>query len=75
MLNRQELEEQGWSQASVTGGQHLARTVEMYHETGFETYMEEIDPAECGGCVQCYREGGETAYRVYTRPKDRLLNG
>ena len=59
----------GWTLGSITGGQHLERTVEMYKELGFEVYLEEVKPEECGGCTMCYQEEGETIYRIYTRPK------
>ena len=70
---KDDLEKQGWTPASVTGGQHLHRTVEMYEELGFETHLEEISPEECGGCTECYKSDGETIYQVYTRPKARQL--
>lgn len=55
----------------ITGGQHLTRAVEMYQELGFDTYLEEINPEEYDGCTECYKSGGETIYRLYTRSKDR----
>jgi len=60
----------GWTQTSLSGGDHLKRMVEMYEELGFEVYLEEVSPQECEGCTVCYVEGNETIYRVYTRPKD-----
>ena len=54
----------------MTAGQHLKRTLEMYQELGFETYLEEIDPEDYDGCTECFRSGGETIYRLYTRTKD-----
>lgn len=72
MPTKDELEKEGWRAASITGGQHLRRTLEMYQELGFETYLEEIDSKECGGCTECYKAGDETIYRVYTRMRDEL---
>lgn len=63
---------EGWTEASISGGSHLKRMVEMYQELGFEVYLEEVDPRECEGCTVCYEVGNETMYRVYTRPKDRV---
>ena len=65
---KEELQIEGWTQASLTGGQHLQRTVEMYKELGFEIYLEEVDPGDCGQCVVCYESGNETMYRIYTKP-------
>ena len=64
---KQELEIEGWKLASVTGGDHLNRTLEMYQELGMEIYLEEVKPEECGGCTECYESGNETMYRIYTR--------
>lgn len=66
--SRQELERQGWKQASVTGGDHLQRTLQMYQELGFEVHLEELNPKDCGHCAICYESGNEKMYRVYTRP-------
>jgi len=70
MSTRDELEKQGWRAATVTGGEHLRRALEMYREVGLETYLEEITPEECGGCTECYKSAGETIYRIYTRAGD-----
>ena len=75
MPSQEELEKQGWAPASVTGGEHLRRVLEMYQELGFETHLEEINPEECSECTECYKSGGETIYRVYTRPRDSQLGG
>jgi len=67
---KEQLERDGWRPASITGGQHLRRVVQMYEELGFETHLEEMTPEECGGCTECYRSAGETIYQVYTRAAD-----
>lgn len=67
---KDDLEKAGWKAASITGGQHLRRTLEMYEELGMEVHLEEIDPNECGGCTECYKDGNETIYRIYTRHKE-----
>jgi len=69
-MGREEKVKNGWTEASISGGSHLNRMVEMYQELGFEVYLEELDPRECEGCTACYEAGNETMYRVYTRPKD-----
>jgi multimeric flavodoxin WrbA len=69
-MNGGERVKEGWTEASISGGSHLKRMLEMYEELGFEVYLEEIDPKECDGCTVCYQEGGETMYRVYTRTKE-----
>jgi hypothetical protein len=61
------LESEGWEVASTSGGAHLKRTLEMYHELGFETYLEEVKPEECNDCTACFGTGDEIAYRIYTR--------
>ena len=63
---KEELEREGWKESSLSGGQHLERTVEMYKELGFEVYLEEVDPGDCGQCTTCYESGNEKIYRVYT---------
>jgi hypothetical protein len=64
---RQQLEAEGWKVASVTGGDHLKRTLEMYQELGIEIYLEEVKPEECGSCTGCFTTGSETIYRIYTK--------
>ena len=66
---RQELEKEGWKLASTTSGAHLRRILEMYQELGFDVYLEEVTPEECGGCTICYVAGNETITRIYTRRK------
>jgi len=66
---RQELEKEGWELASTTSGAHLRRILEMYQELGFDVYLEEIMPEECGGCTICYVADNETITRIYTRRK------
>jgi multimeric flavodoxin WrbA len=69
MPTKDELEKEGWKVASITGGEHLRRTLEMYEELGVETYLQEITPEECGGCTECYK-AGETIHRIYTKAGD-----
>jgi multimeric flavodoxin WrbA len=64
---RQQLETEGWKVASVTGGDHLKRTLEMCQELGIEVYLEEVKPEECGGCTECFATGSETIYKIYTK--------
>ena len=68
--SRLEIEKQGWRQASITGGEHLRRTLEMYKELDIEVYVEEVRPEECGGCIECYQAGKEKIFRIYTRTKN-----
>ncbi len=68
-MNEEEIKKGGWTQASISGGAHLERMVEMYKEMGFEVYLKELKPEECGQCTTCFEAAGETIYRVYTRPK------
>ena len=65
------LERDGWRVASITGGQHLKRVLEMYDELGVEVLLEEIDPQECADCTECYKADNESMYRVYTKPNDQ----
>lgn len=66
---KQQLETEGWKLASVTGGAHLERTLQMYQELGIEVYLEEVKPEECTGYTECYTAANEAIYRIYTRPK------
>ena len=75
MPTKEVLEKEGWRVASITGGEHLRRTLEMYEELGIETYLEEISPEECGPCTECYKSGDETIYRIYTRTEDEKAPG
>ena len=67
---KQEMEREGWRVASVTGGDHLNRTLEMYQELGMEIRLEEVKPEEYGDCAECYKSGDEAIYRIYTKSKD-----
>ncbi len=64
---KQELEKEGWRLASITAGDHLKRTLEMYRELGIEVYLEAAKPEDCGGCTECFTSVNETIYRVYTK--------
>ncbi len=66
---KEQLQREGWKAASVTGGDHLRRALDMYHELGIEVYLEEVKPEECEGCTECYKASNETIYRIYTRAK------
>ena len=66
---KEQLENEGWKTASVSGGDHLKRALDMYHELGIEIYLEEVKPEECEGCTECYQASNETIYRIYTRGK------
>ena len=65
--SKHELESEGWTVASISGGDHLKRILEMYHELGFETYLEEVKPEECNTCTACFSTNGEIVYRIYTK--------
>ena len=65
--SKEQLEKEGWTQATLTGGKHLERTLEMYMELGIEVYLEEVDPGQCGQCTSCYENGVEKMFRIYTR--------
>ena len=69
-MERAKPEGEGWKLSSTTSGEHLKRTLEMYHELGFDVYTEEVTPEECGGCTECYVAGDEPIYRIYTRAND-----
>jgi hypothetical protein len=64
---KQQLEAEGWKLASVTGGDHLKRTLEMYQELEIEVHLEEVKPEECKGCTDCFTATNETIYRIYTK--------
>jgi hypothetical protein len=70
-MDKGRMEREGWKLACTTSGEHLKRTLEMYHELGFDIYTEEVTPEECGECTLCYVTGGETIYRIYSRAKDQ----
>ncbi|MCX8125698.1 MAG: hypothetical protein N3E40_00945 [Dehalococcoidia bacterium] len=59
---------EGWELASISGGDHLVRIVEMYREMGFEVYVEEVRAEECPECNQCFKNGGPV-FRVFKRRK------
>jgi hypothetical protein len=64
---KEELEIEGWKLASVTGGEHLKRTLEMYQELEIEVYIEEFKPEECESCTTCFTDNNEAIYRIYTK--------
>jgi hypothetical protein len=72
-MNREGVQKGRWALASISGGAHLERTVEMYKELGLDVYSEEIDPGECRECRVCYEAGNEAMYRIYTRAKDEEI--
>ena len=72
-MSRGEMPEGQWILASISGGAHLERTVEMYKELGLDVYLEEVDPGECRECRVCYEAGNEAMYRIYTRAKDEEI--
>jgi hypothetical protein len=65
----EELQAEGWQLATVTGGVHLKRIVNMYKELNIPTYLFQVDPHQCGECIRCFVTCGETAYRVYFKPQ------
>ena len=67
LKSKEQLEKEGWTQASLSGGKHLERTLEMYKELGVEVYLEEINPTHCRECISCYEDGLAKMYRLYTR--------
>jgi hypothetical protein len=62
-----EVEEGGWREALVSGGDHLARALGEYGELGFECLLEELDTEAAEGCTECFKSGGERLYRLYIR--------
>ena len=66
-MDKEKMEREGWKLASTTSGTHLKRNLEMYEELGFEVYLEEVTPEECGECTICYVGGNETITRIYTK--------
>ncbi len=71
MLTESELGREGWVLATITGGQHLKRILEMYEELGLDIHLEETSPGECAGCTECYQANGEPIYRIYTKRRSR----
>ncbi len=69
---KREWTESDWKQAGLSSGAHLGRIVEMYQELGFEVHLEQVNPEECMECTVCYRDAGETIYRIYVRPKQEI---
>ena len=67
MKSKTELEREGWQEASISGGAHLKRTVAMYEELGFDVYLEEAKPEDCGGCTVCFGPDKDIMYKIYTR--------
>ncbi|HIE16924.1 MAG TPA: hypothetical protein EYP71_01855 [Dehalococcoidia bacterium] len=67
--SKQQLETEGWKLASITSGDHLKRTLEMYQELGIEVHLEETTPEECQDCIKCFTTANEAIYRIYTRTK------
>jgi hypothetical protein len=65
---QKQLEADGWKIASVSGGDHLKRILEMYRGLRVEVYLDKVKPEECGYCTQCFTENNEALYRIYTRP-------
>jgi hypothetical protein len=64
----QQLGDEGWTLASSSSGQHLKRTLDMYHELGIETYLYKVDASNCRDCTKCFVETGEPLFRIYIKP-------
>lgn len=64
-----EIEEGGWREAVVSGGDHLKRVLDEYVELEFDCLLVELDAADLEGCTECFKVGGERIYRVYVRPR------
>ena len=62
-----EVDEGGWREAVVSGGDHLKRVLDEYRELDFECLLEELDSEAAEGCSECFKSGGERMYRVYVR--------
>lgn len=62
------LEEDGWQFVTISGGDHLKHTLEMYRELGIDTRLVEVDPGSCEDCLKCFTSGNEVAYRIYIKP-------
>ena len=57
----------GWQLATISSGEHLKRTLQMYKELGLSTKLVVADPYNQEQCTICYRSAGEPIYKVYTR--------
>ena len=62
-----QLETEGWKLASITGGKHLKRMLDMYEELGIEVYLEKAPAEKCQHCTKCYEQEKEFIFNVYTR--------
>jgi len=67
LAERREIDEGGWREAVVSGGDHLKRVLDEYRELDFECLLEELDTEALEGCTECFKSGGERMYRVYVR--------
>lgn len=57
----------GWKLATISGGEHLERALQMYSELGFLTKLVEANHDNHEHCTVCYRIMGEPVYKIYTR--------
>jgi multimeric flavodoxin WrbA len=71
--SERQLKNEGWKLASLTSGEHLKRTLEMYNELGIETYLFTVDPEKCGTCTKCYIFGEEKPYKIYIKKPEYLM--
>ncbi len=70
-MNEEELKREGWALASISGGDHLQRILQMYRELDIEVHLEEVDSSQCGECTECYQAGDETIYKIYTKSQEQ----
>jgi hypothetical protein len=66
-----QVEEGGWREALISGGDHLKRVLDEYVELDFECLLEELDSPNVEGCTECFKVEGERIFRVYVRSRDR----
>lgn len=69
--NKKQLEEDGWQFVTISGGDHLKHTLDMYRELGIETRLEEVDLGSCEDCFKCFTDSKEVAYRIYIKPLNK----
>lgn len=63
------LPKEGWEGRFFGSEPRISEIVELYEELGLEVLVETLDPLNCNGCTECFKDAQNPLLSVYTRKK------
>ena len=60
----------GWEAKYIGDEPRLSEQVELFGALGFETMTKVLDPAECEGCTECFKDSPTPVMVLYVRRKE-----